>query len=58
MQRSAGLLFFRRATRGIEVLSVHPGDPYWRNKGVGASQSAKRHIEPGENAEKPVAVAG
>jgi predicted NUDIX family NTP pyrophosphohydrolase len=29
---SAGILAYRRGTRGLEVLLVHPGGPYWRNK--------------------------
>jgi predicted NUDIX family NTP pyrophosphohydrolase len=32
--RSAGLLMYRR--RGPEVLLVHPGGPFWRNKDAGA----------------------
>ena len=53
-QRSAGLLIFRRREGGIEVLLVHPGGPFWRNKDVGAWQIPKGLIEPGEDA----AVAG
>jgi predicted NUDIX family NTP pyrophosphohydrolase len=34
--RSAGLLVYRRAEAGIEVLLVHPGGPYWRRKDDGA----------------------
>lgn len=36
-RKSAGLLLFRRAkASGIEVLLVHPGGPFWRNKDEGA----------------------
>jgi predicted NUDIX family NTP pyrophosphohydrolase len=34
--RSAGLLVYRRAEDGIEVLLVHPGGPYWARKDDGA----------------------
>jgi len=34
--RSAGILAFRKATGTIEVLLVHPGGPFWRNKDLGA----------------------
>jgi predicted NUDIX family NTP pyrophosphohydrolase len=29
---SAGILVYRKGTHGLEVLLVHPGDPFWRNK--------------------------
>jgi len=35
-QKSAGILMYRRAGDGVEVLLVHPGGPMWRNKDVGA----------------------
>jgi predicted NUDIX family NTP pyrophosphohydrolase len=47
---SAGLLPYRLGARGIEVLLVHPGGPYWARKDVGAWQIAKGGIEPGEDA--------
>lgn len=31
-KRSSGLLMFRRRGDGIEVLLVHPGGPFWKNK--------------------------
>ncbi len=34
--RSAGLLMYRRRERDPEVLLVHPGGPFWRNKDAGA----------------------
>lgn len=49
-QRSAGLLILRRCGGAIEVLLVHPGGPYWRNKNAGAWQIPKGLIEPGEDA--------
>jgi predicted NUDIX family NTP pyrophosphohydrolase len=33
---SAGILLFRRSARGLEVLLVHPGGPYWAKKDLGA----------------------
>jgi predicted NUDIX family NTP pyrophosphohydrolase len=33
---SAGLLMFRRSQEGLEVLLVHPGGPFFRNKDIGA----------------------
>ena len=47
--RSSGILFYRRAGGRIEVLLVHPGGPFWRNKDVGAWQILKGEIEPGED---------
>ena len=35
-QRSAGLLLYRRARDGVEVLLVHLGGPYWTLKEEGA----------------------
>jgi predicted NUDIX family NTP pyrophosphohydrolase len=35
-KRSAGLLVFRRADAGIEVLLGHMGGPYWARKDAGA----------------------
>jgi predicted NUDIX family NTP pyrophosphohydrolase len=33
---SAGLLMFRRTESGTQVLLVHPGGPFWKNKDDGA----------------------
>ena len=53
-KRSAGLLLYRRAGRGLEVLLVHPGGPFWRAKDLGAWSLAKGEIDPGE---EPAAAA-
>jgi predicted NUDIX family NTP pyrophosphohydrolase len=53
-KRSAGLLLYRRAGRGLEVLLVHPGGPFWRTKDLGAWSLAKGEIDPGE---EPAAAA-
>ncbi|WP_423605421.1 NUDIX domain-containing protein [Sphingomonas sp. MS122] len=50
-QQSAGVLLYRVAERGIEVLLVHPGGPFWRNKQVGAWQLPKGLIEADETPE-------
>jgi predicted NUDIX family NTP pyrophosphohydrolase len=35
-KKSAGLLLYRYAGSGIEVLLAHPGGPFWRTKDEGA----------------------
>jgi predicted NUDIX family NTP pyrophosphohydrolase len=47
---SAGLLLYRHASSGLEVLLVHPGGPYWARKDMGAWSIPKGEIEPGEEA--------
>ncbi len=47
MPHSAGLLLYRRR-EGLEILLVHPGGPFWRNKTLGAWQLPKGAVEPGE----------
>jgi len=46
--RSAGILIHRPDGSGIEVLLVHPGGPFWRNKDVGAWQLPKGLVGAGE----------
>lgn len=46
---SAGVLLFRGRPPALEVLLVHPGGPFWRNKDVGAWQIPKGLVEPGED---------
>src|ERR687895_302929 len=54
-KKSAGLLLYRqRAHVGTEVLLVHPGGPFWRNKDTGAWTIPKGEIESGED---PLATA-
>lgn len=43
--RSAGVLLFRRDRGRIEVLLVHPGGPFYRNKDKGSWQVPKGLIE-------------
>jgi len=45
---SAGLLVYRLAPRGVEVLLVHPGGPFFARKDLGAWSIPKGEAEPGE----------
>ena len=47
--RSAGVLLYRHGEE-LEVLLVHPGGPFWRNKDMGAWQIPKGGLEPDEDA--------
>jgi predicted NUDIX family NTP pyrophosphohydrolase len=49
---SAGILAYRMNTRGLEVLLVHPGGPFWRNKDEGAWSIPKGEIDPSEDPEQ------
>lgn len=49
-EQSAGILAYRYTSRGIEVLLVHPGGPYWQNKDQGAWSIPKGLLGPGEDA--------
>ncbi len=46
---SAGILLFRHARNGPEVLLVHPGGPYWAKKDLGAWSVPKGEIDEGED---------
>ena len=48
-KHSAGVLLFRRAGELVEVLLVHPGGPFWRNRQQGAWQLPKGLIGPDED---------
>jgi predicted NUDIX family NTP pyrophosphohydrolase len=54
-QKSAGILLYRLAASGPEVLLVHPGGPFWAKKDAGAWSIPKGLVEPGEDA--PLAAA-
>ena len=45
---SAGILAYRRSSRGLEILLAHPGGPYWRNKDAGAWSIPKGLVESGD----------
>ena len=54
MRRSAGLLLYRQAATGIEVLLAHPGGPFWASKDERAWSLPKgEYLEP----EDPYAAA-
>jgi predicted NUDIX family NTP pyrophosphohydrolase len=36
MKKSAGILLFRKNNAVTEVLLVHPGGPFWKNKDLGS----------------------
>jgi predicted NUDIX family NTP pyrophosphohydrolase len=46
---SAGLLMFRRRSGNLEVLLVHPGGPYFKNKDDGAWTIPKGEASVGED---------
>jgi predicted NUDIX family NTP pyrophosphohydrolase len=48
--RSAGLLLYRPADDGTQVLLVHPGGPLWAERDDGAWSIPKGEFEPGEDA--------
>jgi predicted NUDIX family NTP pyrophosphohydrolase len=54
MKRSAGILMYRRPGRGLQVLLVHPGGPFWARKDLGAWSIPKGEYAEGED---PLAVA-
>jgi predicted NUDIX family NTP pyrophosphohydrolase len=47
-KQSAGLLVYRLHDRGLSVLLVHPGGPFWAKKDDGAWFIPKGEIEAGE----------
>jgi predicted NUDIX family NTP pyrophosphohydrolase len=51
---SAGLLMYRRRAGALQVLLVHPGGPFWKNKDLGAWTIPKGELAEGED---PLAAA-
>jgi predicted NUDIX family NTP pyrophosphohydrolase len=49
-RRSSGILLYRRAGGGVEVLLVHPGGPFWARKNEGAWSIPKGEYGDGEEA--------
>src|SRR3954447_24438564 len=47
--QSAGLLVYRKRDSALEVLLVHPGGPFWKNKDAGAWSIPKGEFAPGED---------
>jgi predicted NUDIX family NTP pyrophosphohydrolase len=54
MRRSAGIVLWRSAPGGPEVLLGHMGGPYWARRDAGAWTIPKGELEPDE---EPLAVA-
>jgi predicted NUDIX family NTP pyrophosphohydrolase len=48
-KRSAGFLIYRQGKRGVEVLLVHPGGPFWAERDAGAWSIPKGEAEPDED---------
>lgn len=48
---SAGVLLHRKTGRGVEVLLVHPGGPFWRKRDLGAWSIPKGEVAAGETLE-------
>ena len=48
--KSAGIIAYRKRA-SIEVLLVHPGGPFWRNKDLGAWSIPKGEYADGDDAE-------
>jgi predicted NUDIX family NTP pyrophosphohydrolase len=51
---SAGIVLYRLATGGLEVLLVHPGGPFWARRDLGAWSIPKGEYGPDET---PLAAA-
>jgi predicted NUDIX family NTP pyrophosphohydrolase len=49
---SAGILAYRKGVRGLEVLLVHPGGPFWRKRDNGAWSIPKGEINAAEDPER------
>lgn len=52
MKKSSGLLVWRKKDRKIEILLVHHGGPFWKNKDKNAWSIPKGEIEPKESFKK------
>ncbi len=50
-RQSAGILAFRRQTKAVEVLLVHPGGPFWAKRDAGAWSIPKGEYADAEDAE-------
>jgi predicted NUDIX family NTP pyrophosphohydrolase len=49
---SAGILAYRKGARGLEILLVHPGGPFWSNKDSGAWSIPKGEIDAADDPEQ------
>jgi predicted NUDIX family NTP pyrophosphohydrolase len=48
-RRSAGIVLYREAPEGLEVLLVHPGGPFWARKDAGVWSIPKGEYEPDDD---------
>jgi predicted NUDIX family NTP pyrophosphohydrolase len=48
-KQSAGILLYRGTGDALELLLVHPGGPFWKNKDAGAWTIPKGLVEPDED---------
>jgi predicted NUDIX family NTP pyrophosphohydrolase len=48
-KKSAGILLYRFQPKGFEVMLVHPGGPFWKNKDDGAWSIPKGEFEEKED---------
>ena len=53
-KQAAGILLYRRGSRGLEVLLAHPGGPLWARKDLGAWTIPKGQFN---GDERPIAAA-
>jgi predicted NUDIX family NTP pyrophosphohydrolase len=49
---SVGILMYRHGDGGLDVLLVHPGGPFWRNRDLGAWSIPKGELNDGEDPEE------
>jgi predicted NUDIX family NTP pyrophosphohydrolase len=49
MNKSAGILLYRRKNKQLEFFLVHPGGPFWAKKDAGAWSIPKGEYEEGED---------
>lgn len=49
VKKSAGILLYRINGKKPEVLLVHPGGPFWKNKDLGAWSIPKGEFDDGED---------
>jgi predicted NUDIX family NTP pyrophosphohydrolase len=47
-KKSAGLMMYRGRAPSLEVLLVHPGGPFWKNKDAGSWGIPKGEVNPDE----------
>ena len=50
MKKSAGILLYRRTKSKLEIMLVHPGGPFWKNKDEGSWSIPKGEFADDENA--------